>query len=57
VQVLGADSLYDSGSNRIYAISTGAVTWSTATEFDGLGAVAGSNMVFVSNTQVVVQPY
>jgi hypothetical protein len=57
VQVLGADSLYDPSSNRIYAISTGAVAWSTTTEGWGIGAVAGSNVVFVANGQVVMQPY
>jgi len=56
VQVLGADSVYDPFTNRIYSVTTGAVTWSTATQSYG-GVVAGSNVVFVANSQVVMQPF
>lgn len=57
LQIVSADSVYDPGSNTIYSIATGLATWKSATPSTGTGAVAGSNVVFASGSQVVVEPY
>jgi hypothetical protein len=55
-QVVGPDSIYVLQQNSIFSVSTGATTWSTVTPSLGVGAVAGSYVVFVSGNQVISQP-
>jgi hypothetical protein len=55
-QVVGPDSIYVLQQNSIFSVSTGETTWSTATPSSGVGAVAGSYVVFVSGNQVISQP-
>jgi hypothetical protein len=55
-QVVGPDSIYVLNQNSIFSVSTGATTWSTVTPSSGVGAVAGSYVVFVSGNQVISQP-
>jgi hypothetical protein len=57
LQIVSADSVYDPGSNKIYSTTTGLATWTSASPSTGVGAVAGSNVVFASGTNVVAQPY
>lgn len=57
LQIVSADSVYDPGSNAIYSTTTGMATWTSASPSTGVGAVAGSNVVFASGSQVLVQPY
>jgi len=57
LQIVSADSVYDRVSNSIYSTTTGMATWTTDSPSTGVGAVAGSNVVFVSGSQVLVQPH
>jgi Putative Ig domain len=57
LQIVSADSVYDPGSNAIYSTTTGLATWTSASPPTGVGALAGSNVVFGSGSQVLVQPY
>ena len=57
LQIVSADSVYDPASNSIYSTTTGIATWTTQSPSSGVGAVAGSNVVFASGSQVLVQPY
>jgi Putative Ig domain len=56
-QVVGPDSIYVLKQNSIFSVSTGAPTWSTLSPSSGVGAVAGSYVVFVSGNQVISQPF
>jgi len=56
VQVLSADSLYDPYLNSIYSVSTGQATWTSPSPSTGIGAVAGSGVVFASQNLVLIQP-
>jgi len=56
VQALTADSVYDPGTNSIYSLTTGSVTWRSTNQSTGVGAVAGSNVVFATGSVVVMQP-
>jgi hypothetical protein len=55
-QVVGPDSIYDPERNTIFSVSTGIPTWITVTPSTGVGAVAGSHVVFASGNQVLSQP-
>jgi hypothetical protein len=57
LQVVSSDSAYDPRANAIYSTTTGQVMWTSASPSTGVGAVAGSNVVFASASQVVVQSY
>jgi len=62
IQAAGADAVYDPGTNKIYSLTSGAATWtgppSTATQtYYGIGAVAGSRVVFEIGSQVVALPF
>jgi hypothetical protein len=57
LQIVTADSVYDPGSNAIYSTTSGMATWTSASPSTGVGALAGSNIVFASGSQVLVQPY
>jgi hypothetical protein len=57
LQIVSADSVYDQSSNAVYSITTGLPKWTSASSSTGVGAVAGSNVVFASGSQVLVEPY
>jgi len=54
IQVVTADLIYDSSSNAIYSLSTGAKTWSSPNRG---GVVAGSRVAYVVGNQLVTEPY
>ena len=63
--VVGPDSIYDPGSgltgepsNVIYSLTTGAPTWTSFSPApQGLGAIAGPDVVFQTGSQIVLEPY
>ena len=55
-QIVGPDSIYEPTQNEIVSVVTGLPTWSTVTPSAGVGAVAGSKVVFVSGNLVIIQP-
>lgn len=57
VQVLSADLIYDAGSNAIYSLSTGTKTWSAPSAGARTSTVAGSRVVFISGSKLVMEPY
>ena len=57
LQIVSTDSVYDPGSNTIYSTTTGKALWSGAGPSTGVGAVAGSGVVFESGNQVLVQSF
>jgi hypothetical protein len=56
-QIVDPDSIYEPGSNMIFSVTTGASIFSTVTASMGVGAVAGSQVVFASGDQVLSQPF
>jgi hypothetical protein len=56
-QILGPDSIYDPSHNSIFSVTTGAPTFSTMNTSPGVGAVAGSRVVFASENLVLSQPF
>jgi hypothetical protein len=56
-QVVGPDSIYVPSQNSIFSVTTGAAIWTGAPASTPAGAVAGSNVVFVSGNLVVSQPF
>ena len=58
LQMVGTDSFYDAGKNVIYSLSTGATTWTPPTNGQRIGTIAGSLVVFPSDSnQVLTEPY
>jgi len=57
LQIVSAGSVYDPVSNVMYSTTTGMATWTGASPSTGVGAVAGSNVVFASGSQVLVQSF
>jgi len=57
-QPVTSDGIYATQFNEIFSVSTGAVTWASGNpEVGNVGAVAGSNVIFVSGTDVLAQSY
>lgn len=56
LQPVGGDAIYDPGSNTIYSTVTGSGVWSGGGTASGVGAVAGPNVVYLSGSQVLVEP-
>jgi hypothetical protein len=52
-----SDSIYSPDLNAIYSVTTGAATWTSAYPTVGLGAVAGSYIVFQSGSEILVDNY
>jgi hypothetical protein len=52
-----ADTLYAPRLNEILSLTTGQPTWASADSSAGVGAIAGRQVVFVSGTLVLAQPY
>ncbi len=57
VQIVGPDSFYDPSQNTIFSETSWTATWTGPTPPSGIGAVAGSRVVFLSGNQVLSQPY
>jgi hypothetical protein len=58
IQIVGPDTFYDSLQNAIFTESPPwSSTWTTVSPSNGVGAVAGSRVVFWSGHQVLSQPY
>lgn len=58
IQVLSATSFYDTNSNTIYSLSTGAPTWSHPANATAPGAIAGTLVVLPTYlNQLVTEPY
>jgi hypothetical protein len=57
IQVVTAGSVYDSASNAIYSLTTGQPVWTASFPSSGLGAVAGSYVIYVSGHGVVMESY
>ena len=55
LQVVTADSFFDSGANTLYSLSTGAVTWQAPSCCRG--AVVGNSVAFQSDNRIVTEPY
>jgi hypothetical protein len=56
-QIVGNDAIYDPHSNQILSVSTGKTAWASGDPFFHYGAIAGSNVIFVSGTNVLIQPH
>ena len=57
IQTVTADQVYSPKLNQILSLTTGAPTWTSANPSTGVGAVAGSRVVFVSGARVLAEPY
>jgi hypothetical protein len=58
LQVVGASSFYDEGANLLYSLSTGAATWTPPANAQRTGTIAGSLVVFpTQSNQVLAEPY
>jgi hypothetical protein len=57
IQVVTSDLVYVPSLNQILSLSTGARTWASGDPSSGVGAVAGSEVVFVSGSLVLTQPH
>lgn len=54
-QPLSPSLIYTPDSNTIYSTSTGTAIWSTTYPYGGVGATAGTDVVFLSGARVVTQ--
>jgi hypothetical protein len=56
IQPLTGDTVYSPERNIILSLTQGQVSWASANTGSGTGAAAGSEVLFVSGTQVLAQP-
>jgi hypothetical protein len=56
-QVISADLIYAPGPNQILSVTSGAAAWQSADATAGPGAITSVEVVFVSGTLVLAQPY
>jgi hypothetical protein len=54
---INSSSFYMPSTNSVYSASTGAVVWTCTLTSNGLGAVSGSDIVYVSGHRVIAEPY
>ncbi|WP_165420076.1 beta strand repeat-containing protein [Edaphobacter modestus] len=57
IQPVTSDQVYSPDRNAIYSLSTGLSTWTAADKSTGIGAVAGSYVVFASGSRVLVDSF
>jgi hypothetical protein len=57
IQSLGSNSLYSPEKNTIYGVTAGNPIWTAPYPTLGVGAVAGSNVVFVTGAQLLALPH
>ena len=56
MQPLPGNRIYVPETNEVYDLATGNITWSSQAPRGGIGAVAGPNVVFISNATVRIEP-
>jgi hypothetical protein len=56
MQQLSGNRIYLPGTNEVYDLATGNLTWSSQAPHANPGAVAGPNVVFTSNATVRIEP-
>jgi len=56
-QTVTSDLIYSAQVNTIYSLSSGASTWTSSSPSLGVGAVAGSYVVFASGSRVLLASY
>lgn len=56
-QPVSSTSIYSQDLNTIFALPSGATSWTTSLPYGGLGAVAGPYVVFLSGSRVLVVAY
>jgi hypothetical protein len=57
IQTVTPDSIYDPSHNAIYSLTTGQPTWTGSLPASGVGAVAGSHVVYESGHRIVDESY
>jgi hypothetical protein len=57
VQVVTTDLVYVAKLNEILSLSTGSVSWASSDPTAGIGAIVGSQVVFLSGNLILSQPY
>jgi hypothetical protein len=60
IQIVSSDLIYDSSSNAIYSLSTGAKTWSGPVVpglLAGAGVLAGARVAYGSGNRLITEPY
>lgn len=57
IQAVTSDSVYDPSHNAIYSLTTGQPTWTGTYPSSGLGAVAGTHVVYESGHKIVMESY
>jgi hypothetical protein len=57
LQALGGDLIYAPGPNEVLSVSSAQAVWASADPASGLGALTNSDVVFVSGTLLLAQPY
>jgi len=55
LQTVTTDQIYSAAKNSIYSVTTGSAVWTGQSSSSGVGAVAGSYVLYVSGTQVVAE--
>lgn len=56
-QFFASGSVYDPKANAIYSLTTGTLTFAGPADSRGIGTVAGSDIVYESNHQVILVPF
>jgi hypothetical protein len=57
LQPVDSDSIYSPELNSIFSLTTGAALWTSPNPSTGVGAVAGSYVVFASGSQVLAESH
>jgi len=57
IQPVAGDSIYVPSFNLIFSLTTGSRTWMSGNPARGIGAVAGSRVVFLSGPRVLTESY
>jgi hypothetical protein len=57
LEPLTADTFYAANTNAVVSSTNGATVWTSGDVSSGTGAVAGTQVIFVSGTAVLAQPY
>jgi hypothetical protein len=56
-QTVDSDSIYNQNNNAIYSLTTGQPTWTGTYPTTGVGAVAGTYVVYASGHSIVIESY
>ena len=55
-QPLAGNRIYVPYSNKVISLADGSVAWSSPSPSSSMGAVVGSNVVFLSGAEIIVEP-